>query len=82
MQRSMPVFCDNSSVIHLSKNPTHHKKTKHIVIKLHFIKYKVTKRVVKLVKTHTDQNPTDMLTKVVPTTKLKLCLNIAGLSHF
>ena len=55
------------------------KKIKHIDIKLHFIRNKVSKWVVKMVKIHTDSNPDDMLTKVVSTAKLKLCLNLAGL---
>ena len=56
MQRSVPVFCDSSSAIHLSNNPTHHEKTKHIDIKIHFIRYEVSKRAIKLVKIHTGQN--------------------------
>ena len=36
-QKSVTIHCDSSSAIHLCKNPTHHEKTKHIDIKLHFI---------------------------------------------
>ena len=36
-QDTMCVFCDNTSVINLSKNPVQHSKSKHIEIQYHFI---------------------------------------------
>ncbi|KAH9779137.1 Integrase catalytic domain-containing protein [Citrus sinensis] len=81
-QKTVDVFCDSSSAIYLSKNPAHHEKTKHIDIKLHFIKNVVSMGVVKMVKIHTDSNPTDLLTKVVTTAKFKVCLDIAGLGCY
>ena len=78
-QKTVDVFCDSSSAIYLSKNPAHHEKTKHIDIKLHFIRNVVSMGVVRMVKIHTDRNPADMLTKVVTTAKFKVCLDIAGL---
>ncbi|KAH9716149.1 Integrase catalytic domain-containing protein [Citrus sinensis] len=71
-----------SSAIYLSKNPAHHEKTKHIDIKLHFIRNVVSMGVVRMVKIHTDSNPADMLTKVVTTAKFKVCLDIAGLGCY
>ena len=35
---SVPIFCDNTSVINLTKNPVHHSRTKHIDIRHHFIR--------------------------------------------
>lgn len=32
------VFCDNTSAINISKNPVMHSKTKHILIKYHFVR--------------------------------------------
>lgn len=42
-QKIVEIFCDNSSAIYLSRNPAHHEKTKHIDIKLHFIRNEVSK---------------------------------------
>ena len=81
-QEIVEVHCDSSSAIYLRKNPTHHEKTKHIDIKLHFIRNVISKGVIRMVKVHTDNNPADMLTKVIPTTKFKSCLDKAGLSNF
>ena len=81
-QKVVDIHCDSSSAFYLSINPAHHEKTKHIDIKLHFIKNVISKGVMKMVKIHTSNNPADMLTKVVPTTKFKTCLDIAGIFSF
>ena len=38
MKEPVVMFCDNTSVINISKNPVMHSKTKHIAIKYHFVK--------------------------------------------
>ncbi|KAH9763592.1 Integrase catalytic domain-containing protein [Citrus sinensis] len=81
-QEIVEVHCDSSSAIYLSKNPAHHEKTKHIDIKLQFIRNVISKGVISMVKVHTDDNPADMLTKVVTTARFKSCLDKAGLSDF
>jgi hypothetical protein len=44
----IPLHCDNTSAIILSKNPVLHSKSKHIPIKYHFLKEEVTNRIVQL----------------------------------
>ncbi|KAH9684927.1 hypothetical protein KPL70_013734 [Citrus sinensis] len=78
-QDSVEVYCDSRSAIHLSKNQTHHEKTKHIDVKLHFLRLEVSRGAVKLLKINTEENPTDMLTKAVPSAKFNLCMNLAGI---
>jgi len=56
--------CDNSSAIQLSKNQVYHERTKHIDVKLHFIREEITRGSVKVMKISTDQNPFDIITKV------------------
>lgn len=41
--KPIQIFCDNSSVICLSKNLVHHSRAKHIDIKHHFIRDHVLK---------------------------------------
>ncbi|KAH9770104.1 hypothetical protein KPL71_012259 [Citrus sinensis] len=77
-QESVAVYNDSQSAIHLSKNQSHHEKTKHIDVKLHFMRLEVSRGAVKLLKIHTEENPADMLSKVVPTAKFILCMNLAG----
>jgi hypothetical protein len=45
---SIPIHCDNTSAISLSKNHVFHSKTKHIPIKYHFLREQVTNTVVSL----------------------------------
>jgi hypothetical protein len=39
----IPIHCDNTSAISVSKNLVFHSKTKHIPIKYHFLREQVTK---------------------------------------
>ncbi|KAH9722768.1 Integrase catalytic domain-containing protein [Citrus sinensis] len=78
-QSFIAILCDSQSAISLSKNQVHHEKTKHIDIKLHFIRLEVSKGTVKLVKVHTSNNVADMLTKPVPMAKFEHCLNLVGI---
>ncbi|KAH9685181.1 Integrase catalytic domain-containing protein [Citrus sinensis] len=78
-QKSMVIHCDSQSAICLSKNQTHLERTKHIDIKLHFIRLEVSKATVKLQKIHTDNNVADMLTKAIPGAKFMFCLNLSSI---
>ena len=78
-QKSMAIHYDSQSAICLSKNQTHHERTKHIDIKVHFIRLEVSKATVMLQKIHTDDNVADMLTKAVPGAKFKFCLDLVGI---
>lgn len=64
------IHCDNHEIIHLSKNPQYHERTKHVDEKLHFIRDVM--KLVELVKIHIDNNPADMFTKIVPLHKFSL----------
>ena len=39
----IPIFCDNTSAIYLTKNPVLHSRTKHIEIRHHFLRDHVEK---------------------------------------
>nr|GEX77392.1 putative ribonuclease H-like domain-containing protein [Tanacetum cinerariifolium] len=53
----------NESAICVIKNPFYHSKTKHIKIRHHFIRDSYKKRLIEMVKIHTDNNVVDLLTK-------------------
>jgi hypothetical protein len=44
----IPIFCDNTNAISISKNPVMHSKTKHIPIKFHFLREQVMSKVIKV----------------------------------
>ncbi|GKA53129.1 hypothetical protein Tco_0746444, partial [Tanacetum coccineum] len=57
------IHIDNESTICIVKNPVFHSKTKHIKIRHHFIRYSYEKKLIQMIKIHTDQNVVDLLTK-------------------
>ena len=44
-QNHLNLFCNNTSVINISKNPVQNSQTKHIVIRHHFIRELVEDKV-------------------------------------
>ncbi|GKA47228.1 putative ribonuclease H-like domain-containing protein, partial [Tanacetum coccineum] len=57
------IFIDNESTICIVKNLVFHSKTKHIEIRHHFIRDSNEKKLIQMIKIHTDQNVADLLTK-------------------
>ncbi|GJY30866.1 putative ribonuclease H-like domain-containing protein [Tanacetum coccineum] len=57
------IHVDNESAICVVKNPVYHSKIKHIEIQNHFIRDSYEKRLIEMVKIHTDYNVADLLTK-------------------
>jgi len=62
----IPIFCDNTSAISISKNPMMHSKTKHIPIKYHFVREKVTKKNIKLEFVGAKEKIGNIFTKSLP----------------
>lgn len=75
-QRQVVVYCDSQSAIHLTKNTVFHEGTKHIDVRLHFIRHIISKREVTESKIATEVNPADILTKVIPLSKFKEALGL------
>ncbi|GJX81856.1 hypothetical protein Tco_0331337 [Tanacetum coccineum] len=57
------IHVDNESAIYVVKNLVYHSRTKHIEIRHHFIRDSYEKRLIEMVKIHTDNNVADLLTK-------------------
>lgn len=60
------IYCDNTTTIDISKNPILHSKTKHVYIKLNFLKENVEAKEVKLVYVNTKEQIVDIFTKPLP----------------
>ncbi|GKA75499.1 putative ribonuclease H-like domain-containing protein [Tanacetum coccineum] len=58
------IYIDNESTICIVKNPVYHSKTKHIAIRHHFIRDAYEKKLIQVLKIHTDDNVANLLTKV------------------
>ena len=75
-QESLVVYCDNQSAVHLSKNQVFHERSKHIDIKLYFVRDVIESRTVLVEKIDTEHNPADMFTKILPGGKFNYCLEL------
>ena len=56
----------------------YHERTKHIDIRLYFIRDVVDSRLVRVEKIRTEENPADIITKSVPSAKFNFCLDLLG----
>ncbi|GJZ79007.1 putative reverse transcriptase, RNA-dependent DNA polymerase, partial [Tanacetum coccineum] len=60
---NIKIFIDNESTIYIVKNPVFYSKTKHIEIRHHFIRDSNEKKLIQMIKIHTDHNVAYLLTK-------------------
>ncbi|GJV91848.1 putative ribonuclease H-like domain-containing protein [Tanacetum coccineum] len=71
------IYIDNESTICIVKNPVFHSKTKHIEIRHHFIRDAYEKKLIQVLKIHTDDNVADLLTKAFDVSRFNfLTVNI------
>nr|GEW16252.1 copia protein [Tanacetum cinerariifolium] len=79
----IPIYCDSKSAIAISCNPVLHSRTKHIVVRYHFIKEHVEKGTIELYFVKTDYQLADLFTKALPVDRfnyLVRCLGMRSLS--
>jgi hypothetical protein len=65
--RNVPIMCDNTSAIMISKNPVLHSRTKHIEIRHHFIRDHIEKGEIELIHIDTKEQIADIFTKPLNT---------------
>jgi hypothetical protein len=62
----IPILCDNTSAMNISKNLVMHSKTKHIPIKFHFLQEQITEKNIKLEYIGAKEKIADIFTKPLP----------------
>lgn len=77
---STKIFCDSQSAIYLTNDQMFHERTKHIDVRYHFIRGVITQGDIQVKKISTHDNPADMMTKPVPSTKFELCSSLVGMT--
>ncbi|GJZ23006.1 hypothetical protein Tco_0560465 [Tanacetum coccineum] len=70
------IHIHNESTICVVKNPVYHSRTKHIEIRHHFIRDCYEKRLIDVLKIHTDSNVADLLTKGFDVTRISMDLRM------
>ncbi|KAJ4751816.1 polyprotein [Rhynchospora pubera] len=81
-KKATDVFCDNQSTIAIAKNPVHHNRTKHIDIRMHFIRELIEKGEIKLEYIGTEYQVADILTKALALKKFEYCRSMIGVGVF
>lgn len=74
------IFNDNQGAQKLSANPVHHKRSKHIDVRHHFIRDTVGQGLISVKHVSTDEMLADVLTKGLPNSKHKFLVSKLGLS--
>ncbi|CAM8940474.1 unnamed protein product [Rhodiola kirilowii] len=69
------IFIDSQSALHLCNDPVYHERSKHIDVRLHFIRDKVENKCLSFEKISGLVNPADFGTKIVPANKFIFCMN-------
>ncbi|GJR07652.1 putative ribonuclease H-like domain-containing protein [Tanacetum coccineum] len=72
------IYIDNESTICIVKNPVYHSKTKHIAIRHHFIRDAYEKKLIQVLKIHTDDNVADLLTKAFDVSRFQFLVVSIG----
>ena len=62
----VPIYCDNTSAICISKDPVHHSRVKHIHIRHHFLKDNVENKNIIVKHVNTNEQVADIMTKPLP----------------
>ncbi|GJU95970.1 hypothetical protein Tco_1320726 [Tanacetum coccineum] len=73
------IYIDNKSTICIVKNLVSHSKTKHIEIRYHFIRDSYEKKLIQVIKIHTDKNVADLLTKAFDVNRFNFLIASIGL---
>uniref|UniRef100_A0A803PXN5 Retrovirus-related Pol polyprotein from transposon TNT 1-94-like beta-barrel domain-containing protein n=1 Tax=Cannabis sativa TaxID=3483 RepID=A0A803PXN5_CANSA len=79
LKGKVSVFLDSQSAIHLSKNLIYHGRSKHIDIRMFWIRDKIESGEIELEKVPSDENPADAGTKVLPVSKFKYFMDLLKL---
>ena len=79
---NVPILCDNTSVINLSKNLIMHSRTKHIEMKHYFIRDEVVKNNFKIIFINSENQIADIFTKLLNQEKFLNFRRELGMCNF
>ncbi|GJR13137.1 putative ribonuclease H-like domain-containing protein [Tanacetum coccineum] len=77
--KKQTIVANSTSEADVIKNPVAHSRTKHIEIRFHFIRDCYEKRLIEVIKIHTDHNVADLLTKGFDITRFNFLIVSIGM---
>ncbi|GKC60192.1 hypothetical protein Tco_1087790 [Tanacetum coccineum] len=78
-EKLIPLYCDSQSAIALSCNTVQHSRTKHIVVRYHFIKEQVENKVVELYFVKTAYQLADIFTTALARNRFEFLIKRLGM---
>ena len=78
--KSIPLFIDNQSALHMATNSSDSARTKHIDVHYHFLRNVVNRHLLRMSFISTDDNPSDMFTKALSRDKFSKFAKLIGAS--
>ncbi|GJS92101.1 hypothetical protein Tco_0774737 [Tanacetum coccineum] len=78
-KRTIPLYCDNKSVIALCCNNVQHSRAKHIVVQYYFIKEQVENEILELNFVRTKYQLADIFTKPLPRERFNFLIEKLGM---
>nr|GEY48711.1 hypothetical protein [Tanacetum cinerariifolium] len=75
----IPIYCDSKLAIAISCNPVQHSRTKHIVVRYHFIKEHIEKGTIELYFVKMDYQLANIFTKALPTDRFNYLVRCVGM---
>ena len=79
MQERYNLYCDRQSVMHLCNNSSFYSKSKHIVVRYHWIRVVLEEKQMHIEKIHTNENASYMMIKSFSMENLEVCKQKANM---
>ena len=79
ISRPITLYRDNNGVISTAKDPTHHNRTKHTLLRFNYLREQVREGLIEISYLETAKMAADRLTKALIAPKFKIFLDLLGL---
>jgi hypothetical protein len=80
-QQKIPLYCDNQGAVRLAYNAEFHQRTKHVLVKYHYIRQKISEGKINLMYVPSDDQLADIFTKALTGPKFTMLRQKIGVGQ-